>query len=152
MLLSAISMSGSRDTMRLKNSQMPNLADARRAFQDEIGDVLGKKGARNVRGHVFDHLRRNLGDIVVGRARETVLVADAIVHDGRGSRESRCHAGFYQRARFSGSFYGDVPAYVFGVHMKPPFTRRFTHAPRFPCFAIKRTRPLRNAASFLTHA
>ena len=57
MLLSATSMSGSRDTMRLKNSQMANLADARRAFQDEIGDVLGKKGARNVRGHVFDHLR-----------------------------------------------------------------------------------------------
>src|ERR1700688_4437987 len=104
MLLSAISMSGSRDSMRLKNSQMANLADARRAFQDEIGDVLGKKGARNVRGHAFDHLRRNLGDIVVGRARETVLVADAIVHDGRGSGESRCHAGFYQRARFSDSF------------------------------------------------
>jgi hypothetical protein len=39
--------------MRLKNSQMPNLANTRRAFQDEIG----KKGARNVRGQVFDHLR-----------------------------------------------------------------------------------------------
>ncbi len=35
-----------------------DLADARKAFQGEIGDVLGKKGARNVRGHVFDHLRR----------------------------------------------------------------------------------------------
>jgi hypothetical protein len=29
-----------------------------------------------------------------------VLVADEIVHDGRGSGESRGHAGFYQRARF----------------------------------------------------
>ena len=90
--------------MRLKNSQMPNLANTRRAFQDEIGDVLGKKGARNVRGHVFDHLRRNRGDVVVGRARQAVLIADEIVHDGRGSGESRGHAGFYQRARFRALF------------------------------------------------
>src|SRR6202045_3772616 len=102
MLPSAISMSGSRDSMRLKNSQMPNLADTRRAFQDQIGDVLGKKGAWNIRGHVFDHLRRKLCDVVVGRARQAVLVADAIVHDGRGSGESRCLAGFYQRTQFSG--------------------------------------------------
>lgn len=131
---------------------MANLADAHGAFQDEISDVLGKKGARNVRGHAFDNLRRNLGDVVVGRARQAVLVADAIVHDGGESGEGRCHARFYQRGPFAGSFYGDIPAYVFGVPMKPPFIRRFTHAPRFPCFAIKRTRPLRNAASFLTHA
>ena len=56
---------------------MANLADARGTFQDEIGDLLGKNGARHVRGHIFDHLRRNLGDVVVGRARQTVLVADA---------------------------------------------------------------------------
>ena len=130
---------------------MANLADTRRAFQDEISDVLGKQGARNVRGHAFDNLRRNLGDVVVGRARQAVLVADAIVHDGGEPGEGCCHAGFYQRGPFAGSFYGDVPADVFGVHMKPPFIRRFTHAPRFPCFAIKRTRPLRNTASFLTH-
>ncbi|MDB5780479.1 MAG: hypothetical protein JWQ50_394 [Caballeronia mineralivorans] len=30
--------------MRQKNSQMANLADARGAFQDEIGGVLGKQG------------------------------------------------------------------------------------------------------------
>ena len=95
--------------MRLKNSQMPNLADARGAFQDEISDVLGKKGARNVRGHVFDHLRRNLGDIVVGRARQAVLVADAIVHDGRGSGKVVVTSDFISGRRFSGSFYGDVP-------------------------------------------
>lgn len=89
---------------------MANLADTRRAFQDEISDVLGKQGARNVRGHAFDNLRRNLGDVVVGRARQAVLVADAIVHDWGESGGSRCHAGFYQRGPFAGSFYGDVPA------------------------------------------
>jgi hypothetical protein len=52
---------------------MANLADAHGALQDEISDVLGKKGARNVRGHAFDNLRRNLGDVVVGRARQAVL-------------------------------------------------------------------------------
>ena len=66
---------------------MANLADTRRAFQDEISDVLGKQGARNVRGHAFDNLRRNLGDVVVGRARQAVLVADAIVHEGGESGE-----------------------------------------------------------------
>ena len=39
-------MSRSRDSMRQKNSQMANLADAHGAFQDGIGNVLGKKGAR----------------------------------------------------------------------------------------------------------
>src|ERR1700692_4149047 len=104
MLLSAISMSGSRDTMRLKNSQMPNLADTRRAFQEEISDVLGKKGARNVRRHVFDHLRRNLGDVVVGRARQAVLVADAIVHDGRGSGKDVVTSDFISGHSFSALF------------------------------------------------
>jgi hypothetical protein len=33
-----------------------------------------------------------------------VLVADAIVHDGGESGEGRCHAGFYQRGPFAGSF------------------------------------------------
>jgi hypothetical protein len=61
---------------------MANLADPHGAFQDQISDVLGKQGARNVRGHAFDHLRRNLGDVVVGRARQAVLVADAIVQMG----------------------------------------------------------------------
>ena len=51
--------------MRLKNSQMPNLADTRRAFQDEIGDVLGKQGVRNVRGHVFDRLCQVDGESAV---------------------------------------------------------------------------------------
>jgi hypothetical protein len=89
---------------------------------------------------------------MTAKAKNRRQLADEIVHDGRGSWESRCHAGFYPQARFSGSFSGDVPPYVFGVHMKPPFTRRFTHAPRFPCFAIKRTRPLRDAVSLLTYA
>ena len=88
---------------------MANLADAHGAFQDEISDVLGKKGARNVRGDAFDNLRRNLGDEVVGRARQAVLVADGLVHDGGESGGSRCQAGFYQCAPFSGSIYGDVP-------------------------------------------
>ena len=46
MSLSETSMSRSRDSMRQKNSQMANLADAHGAFQDGIGNVLGKKGAR----------------------------------------------------------------------------------------------------------
>jgi hypothetical protein len=32
-----------------------------------------------------------------------VLVAHAIVHDGRSSGENRCHTGFYQWARLSAS-------------------------------------------------
>jgi hypothetical protein len=55
---------------------MANLADARRAFQDGVGYVLGKQGARRVRGHIFDHLRQNLGDVVVERARQTLLSAE----------------------------------------------------------------------------
>ena len=74
--------------MRLKNSQMPNLADTRRAFQDEIGDVLGKKGARNVRGHAFDQLRWDLYNVVLGGASQTVLVANAIIHDRRSSKKT----------------------------------------------------------------
>ena len=37
-----------------------------------------EEGARNVRQLVFDHLRRNLGDVVVGRARRVALIAHAI--------------------------------------------------------------------------
>jgi hypothetical protein len=98
MLLSAIYMSGSRVAMRLMNSQMPNLADTRRPFQDEIGDLLGKKGARNVRGQVFDRLRQNAADVVAGRAREAVPITDQIAAatpqiSSLGSRTSslNCH-------------------------------------------------------------
>jgi len=42
--------------MEPANSQMPNFADARGVFLDEIGDVLGKASARMIRGHVFHHL------------------------------------------------------------------------------------------------
>lgn len=66
MLLSATSMSGSRDSLEQKNSQMANLADARNAFQDGIVDVPGKKGAGNVRGYINDHQRWNPGNAVVG--------------------------------------------------------------------------------------
>jgi hypothetical protein len=83
---------------------MANLADAHGAFQDEISDELGKKGASNVRGHAFDNLRRNLRDVVVGRARQAVLVADAIVHDGKSPGEVLVTPDFISADRLAAPF------------------------------------------------
>ena len=49
----------------LQDPQIPNLSDLRRAAQDQFGDVLGKQRTRNIRGYVFDNLRRNLHDKVI---------------------------------------------------------------------------------------
>jgi hypothetical protein len=54
---------------------MANLAAVRRAFQDGIGDVLGKQGATCSRAQLRP-AATDLGDVVVERARQTLLVAD----------------------------------------------------------------------------
>jgi len=60
--------SGEEDD-ELQDPQIPNLSDLRRTAQDQFGDVLGKQCTRNIRGYVFDNLRRNPTTVNAGRYR-----------------------------------------------------------------------------------
>lgn len=64
----------------LQDPQIPNLADLRRTAQDQFGDVLGKQRTRNIRGYVFDNLRRNLHDKVIWGRLQAVLVGNVVIH------------------------------------------------------------------------
>lgn len=66
----------------LKNPHVPDLADSRRALQDQIGDVFGHQCAGHVVRDICDELRRYVNNERVGIAFEAVFVADSVVHGG----------------------------------------------------------------------
>ena len=73
---------------QLQEPQFAYPSNAHGALQDKVRNKFGKQCTWNIRGDAFDQLRRNLCDEVFGRACQTVLVADAIIHAGRISNRT----------------------------------------------------------------
>lgn len=73
----------------LKNAQVPNAANLRRALPDKIGKEFGQQSTRHGRRNVGDQLRRYINNKVVRRAREAVFVRNVVFH-----HESRVCSGY----------------------------------------------------------
>lgn len=68
------------DLRWLQDPQIPNLSDLRRPAQDHLGDAFRKQRTGNVRGHIFDDLRRNFHDKVIWGRFQAVLVGNVVIH------------------------------------------------------------------------
>jgi hypothetical protein len=90
-----------------ENPEMPDLPDLGRALQDQLGDVFGQECARLIGRYVFYELRLNVDDEFVRLIFQTVLVADAVIHDCPDFGGRSLCAPFYQRVTRSGLLHSE---------------------------------------------
>jgi hypothetical protein len=66
----------------LENPEIADLADARGALDDQVGNEFRQQGARYIGGDIGHELRGNVNDVFFRRNRQTVFVTDTNFHVG----------------------------------------------------------------------